>query len=464
MKLSIENHRTTVDGNEDELDWLHDYLVQKRPKFVFDVHERRSVYAGIEIDRLFDLELKTFPTGFLPQVRKRAPDVGIEVEIEDRRVRHCAPDPGADLSWLRDYQLEAVAAALRRERGILQLGTGAGKGTIAVALTQSLPTARTLFLVDSAQLVRDVYARFESHGVSLDGVGIASEHGLGKRITLSTFQFFREKLRTTATRNFLAGIDLLLGDECHASAAASFMRVIDRCTKAYWRFGLSATPLARGDKRSNAVVGAFGPVIFKLQAERLIAAGVLARPVIRFMRYSAPDVMAGMWTKVRQFGIIECKERNAAVIAAAIRAEKPALVFVDILEHGHLLQRELQDAGLNVAFVWGDAKAHARDAAAKKLMRGELDVVVCSAVWTKGVDLPHLAACVNAAGGKSVIAILQRLGRGMRRPDGKTTFEYWDFEDTTHRILEAHTKSRMHALKAEGHDVQVDTSAAVVAV
>ena len=97
-----------------------------------------------------------------------------------------------------------------------------------------------------------------------------------------------------------------------------------------------------------------------------------------------------------------------------------------------------------------------RQAVARRLRRGDTQVVIASVIWQEGIDLPEVRSVVNAAGGRSVIAALQRLGRGMRVAAGKNEVELWDFRDSGHRWLSRHTKERLAAYLSEGFEVNDD--------
>jgi superfamily II DNA or RNA helicase len=70
-----------------------------------------------------------------------------------------------------------------------------------------------------------------------------------------------------------------------------------------------------------------------------------------------------------------------------------------------------------------------------------------------GVSIPNLASVIIASAGKAVIATVQRLGRPMRRPDGKDQCEYWDVYDIGE--CDGQSKVRVSDLKKEGHEVDI---------
>jgi DNA excision repair protein ERCC-3 len=238
--------------------------------------------------------------------------------------------------------------------------------------------------------------------------------------------------------------------------AESFWRVVMACG-AYFRIGLSATPFARGDRRSPMAVGALGHQIFEMKPQELQDAGVLSVPKIRFVPVvqeshlaSAEPTMQGIKGEL----INGSTARNQALVKICQRAEKPCLLFVEQLRHGRELRHRLEKAGINCDFVFGADDTGRREAVVQRLVRGEIDVLVTSAIFQEGIDIPSLRSVVVGCGGKSTIATLQRIGRGMRVTPGKSTFEVWDVLDQGQKWLEKHAKARLRAYEREGYAVE----------
>ena len=79
----------------------------------------------------------------------------------------------------------------------------------------------------------------------------------------------------------------------------------------------------------------------------------------------------------------------------------------------------------------------------KNLKSGELDTVIATTILNEGVNIPSLGAVINAAGGKSEIIILQKIGRGLRVTDKKKEIHLVDFFDNSHRFLIEHFGERL---------------------
>jgi len=230
-----------------------------------------------------------------------------------------------------------------------------------------------------------------------------------------------------------------------------------RMRNAYWRIGISGTPLARDDRRSLMAVGALGPVIYRVKPSVLIDRGLLVKPNIHMVvcnSVSLKPTFQGVYGEA----IVKNTARNNLIVAIAKTTAKPALIFVKEIRHGKALVARLERAGVNAEFVWGSTMTASRMNSVKRLIRGEIDVLVCSVIFQEGMDIPELQSLIIASGGKSVIAALQRVGRGMRvSADKGSTFDVWDFNDTGTPMLERHSTRRRLAYEREGYDVKIVT-------
>lgn len=442
-----------VRATAQERSWLERYLSVDTGKWGGGIY-LFNPYVG----------LGQFPAGFASLVRKRAIADGVPIEMLDARK---APprDDDADLSWLRDYQAEAVARVLERTRGIIHSPTGSGKGELVIALARAVRT-RWLFVVHRTTLVSAQATRFEDrnrqHGVDLGEAGRIGDglFTLGDRLTCATFQTL-DRMDKEARREMLAGFGGLMVDEAHTTPAASHYSMLMDCP-AYYRVGLSGTPLDRNDDRDPFTVAALGPVIFHIETKTLVERGVLARPIVRMLKVPQPHAK-GSYASVYSKCIAKSERRNAAVVSLARRASKPAILFVKHVEHGKELEKQLINSGIAAEFVHGMHSTGWREATLRRLKQGKTDVVIATVIFQEGVDVPELRSVVNASGQLSVIATLQKIGRGMRVDrdhagnvrEGGDTFEVWDVFDTGNATLEKHARARRAAYVAQGHDTAV---------
>lgn len=450
-----------VQCTDAERGWLAEYLT----------------FAGKRVGRqepkrlcLFNAFSSSYPSGFDALVRKAAVADGIHIDWLDTRTPPCVIDTAADLAWLRDYQREAVDVAAERTRGILWLPTGAGKTEIMVGLVRALP-CRWLALVHRSQLADDIASRFERRSPGLTAgrvLGGRFEIPKDAMLVAATYQSINAALeaggaRARAATDLLTRAQGLLADECHVAPATTFNAVLMRTVNAHYRVGLSGTPLARGDARSQFAIAALGPIIKRIKPQLLIDQGVLANPTVRMVALKQESARK-MWGAAYKELITKSTARNALVVKLAQRATKPAFVFVEQTEHGKTLTNLLMRAGVRAEFVWGSHSLTSRKSLIKRLELGHFDALVCSRVFNEGIDVPSLRSVVNAGGMKSVIATLQRLGRGMRVDrdlagnvrEGGGVFEVWDVLDKGNTWMQEHARIRRDAYLAEGYELFVE--------
>jgi len=397
---------------------------------------------------------RRFPTGFISLLAS----AGFEVEfVNAGGLSPPATDGTADLDWLRDYQKKAVWAAANRGRGIIKVPTGGGKTEIFVGLTRVLPV-EWLFLVHRADLVTQTADRYrlrtgEKAGVFNGGVW---QRGTAN-VTVSTFQaiYWAWKNKMPGVQELFDGIEAINVDEVHAQPADTFYNMSMLFENARYRIGQSGTPLDRSEIDSMRTIGCLGPIVYEIKKEVLVEAGVLSESSIHMPPVDQDGHTKASWRTVYNDLIVHSKVRNEAVAKMVEQADKPCLCFVDEYAHGANLQKELQKLGLRVGFVHGGHSLDMRQSKIKRLVQDQVDVLLCTVIFQEGIDIPQLRSVVNAAGKASVVAALQRIGRGMRITAGKTSFQVWDVWDTGQKWIQDHAKERYRAYRDAGHDVKV---------
>lgn len=427
-------------GSEAEREWLRGYLT---------FNDEKARFRGETNNQpLFNPISDTFPAGLVPLVKRAAGPEGQTVEVFDRRTRPASVDPTADLAWLRPYQREAVNAVVAHARGIVWAATGAGKTEIAIGLVKAIPVP-WLLLVHRGGLADQAASRYELRTGLPAGRVFEGEWRIPPtaRLVCATFQSVAEGIKRglPMAQAVLARAQGLMIDECHTAAADTFWGVAQRTKAAFWRVGFSGTPLDRTDRRSVLAVAALGPVIFRLDAARLVKEGVLARPTITLIRFPHPPTPLDVWADVYRQEIARNAGRNRLLVDATARAPKPALVFVKDVDHGKAIMKALEGRSLRAAFVWGQLPEAKRKAAIDALAKGDLDVIVSSVVLQEGTDIPEVRSVIVASAGKSTIAALQRVGRGMRRTDDKHAFTVVDVLDRGCGCEDSHDPRDRHA-------------------
>ena len=394
-----------------------------------------------------------FGAGLTGAVRKAAIAAGYPCTVVDERGDGPQQDPEVELDWLRDYQLDAVAAAISGVNGMLWLPTGSGKTEIAVGLTLAVPTP-WLFVVHRGQLADQAAERYR-----LRTGERAVRFRPGRRwdpetpFTVATFQSLWRNRAKPSVKELFATVGGLIVDEAHTVGARTHTKVAMACKNAYYRIGLSGTPFARTDDRNPVVMAVLGPTLHHVEAGTLIGDGFVAKPKILAVKHHQKVGKSASYDKLYEAAIVKSASRNALVVDLAKKCERPCLVFVKRVDHALSLVERLREVGVTSSVVTGRDSDESRNRKIRHLETGEIEVLVATVVFQEGVDIPALQTVIVAAGGASTIAAIQRVGRAMRTGGGKRECTVYDIFDDGHSILRRHSVERVKAYRREGYEV-----------
>jgi DNA excision repair protein ERCC-3 len=453
MRLVADNLWAHVEGAPHELEWLRSYLTVESKGA-----EHSSAYQAGHWDgtvKLFDMRRARIATGLMRLVVGRAREKGFAVTVVDQRIKPPGEIQAGWGEWLRPYQREAVDKMLARGRGIVQMPTGSGKTEVFSALAQAVPV-RWLILVDTKDLMHQAAAKFAQRTGELAGV-CGEGRWEPRRVTVATLQTMMQELGDGGrTDQLLQSTQGIVSDESHVIAATVFKQVAMATPNAWYRFGVSATPLEREDEQDYCSIECLGVLIHELPVQVLFDLGHLARPTIWMVEHQH-ERMTGEFRAIYEAGVVLSEKRNALVtrlVAARDLSPRPSIVFFKSLFHGRRLLKDITPYA-STELINGATQTIGRNGAKRRLMAGHTDVLLVSRIWNKGVDLPEVLSGVNAAGGAAVADALQKVGRLMRVVPGKTRVRYWDILDRGNFHLEDHARKRMAAYQGRGYEIRV---------
>lgn len=441
IKLLLENNYSRVEplpsqDTYQEMSHAMSFLIKG-----YEMTEafQRGVWDGRK--RLIDKG--RFPTGLSGIARTVLKANGYTVEVEDLRIDE---SKSIEVKWkfphaFRDYQQKAFDAFQKAQRGCIVLPTASGK-TILAAYAISQVKKKVLYLVQTKEALRSTLQDFDE---SLDAdIGEKMSNDIVVTTVHSLSNPKSKKLKELNPKAF----GFLILDEVHHYGADTFYDAVFKI-EALYRLGITAT-LKRADGATILLQAATGKVLFQATPKELIDQGYLAKPTIHWISYPFPKISpyADSRSAYRK-GIVECDTRNKEIVKIAEslqKAGKSFLIVVEAIEHGELLSFLLNRKGIVAPFVHGKVKG--REDIQAEFKSGKTRQLIATRIYDESVNLPHLNAVIQAAGGASATRSLQRIGRALRRPDGtKQTADFFDFVDESHRVLEDHYQSRRQALE-----------------
>lgn len=176
---------------------------------------------------------------------------------------------------LRDYQSEAIEAAIDATQGIVKMPTGSGKTTAALGLIPRLGRW-ALVTVHTGGLFKQWLERIEAElGVPANEVGVI---GAGRfrlaPITIGMQQSLnRIPHKSEKWRDLRESFGTLIVDEVHHAAASTFFHTFDAIPATY-RIGFSGT-VKRKDGKEFLMHDLFGDVIYEVTERELATRGLI---------------------------------------------------------------------------------------------------------------------------------------------------------------------------------------------
>lgn len=370
---------------------------------------------------------RLFPSGLARRLCKAARDNGYILQVVTRTPQQVLTPLAGYKNWVpRKHQAEALALICKQPRGLIQHATGSGKGDLICFLACCVIKGPVLIVTSSLKLLDDLHKRCIRFGYNAGrmGGGMAEKT---QRVIVSTddsLKKFTEKdlLRFTA----------VLVDECHGVGAVGLWKTLMRCLNAEIRIGFSATSLDRADRKGLYIIGALGDTIHRYTPEQAAADGVISQARLRMVPHTnAPTSTAFGYTEWEAAAIATNRARNLKLLRLIDAAPSPRIVFVRTKQHQDELVAKI--GLLYCAFVNDETSPEDMERIIARFRNGEIPTLVSTPIFRQGVDIPEIKSVINGAGGKAVIDVIQKVGRGSRRlqADGTTKNEFWvwDLDD-----------------------------------
>ncbi|ETX04666.1 MAG: helicase [Candidatus Entotheonella gemina] len=354
-----------------------------------------------------------------------------------------------------DHQREALAAWFKAKRaGVVVLPTGSGKTYLAQMAIQSTQRS-TLVVVPTLDLLHQWYAHLVAAFPDAP-VGVLGG-GSQDRTPLLVATYDSAAIYAETLGNQYA---LLVLDECH-HLPSDFLRVIAEYSLAPYRLGLTATP-ERSDGRHLDLEALIGPEVYRASPQDLSGTVLSSHKIVQLkVRLSQAErarydrLIDTRNTFLRQQGIrlgtlngwqsfviasARSKAGRSAMLAhrearsIAFGTEGKLRVLTDLLVQHHPARTLIfTDDNATVYRISRDfllpAITHKtpvkeRHEILNRFRSGDYPVIVTSRVLNEGVDVPEASIAIVLSGTGSTREYIQRLGRILRRGEGKLAVLY----------------------------------------
>jgi superfamily II DNA or RNA helicase len=367
----------------------------------------------------------------------------------------------------RDHQVLPIAKAINTGRRLFLSPTSSGKSLVIYTLCRWFGHTRTLVLVPTLGLLKQMPADMISYGCPPKSIHTATSKdpwpSRNAHIVVTTWQTAIKQ-----DEDWFAQFGMVIGDEAHLFQAKSLQEIMGRLVDCPLRFGFTGT--LNGSKTHEMVLrGIFGPVEKVITTMELVKLGYVARPKVNVIRLCHPiHARAEMQARAAEIrrdarrekkkpgGLVyqaeierlgQCEARNRFIVNLALKLTGATLVLFHREEHGLvLLEAFKRRTSRPVHFINGGVSALEREDIRQQIIAGGEDPILLASTGTTstGTNIPTVRNLVFASPWKSRIVNLQSIGRGIRMSEGKEECQIFDLaDDMTYREEANHTLDHM---------------------
>lgn len=371
---------------------------------------------------------------------------------------------------LRDYQVATINKILWYKSGVFQGATGFGKTAVIIALSKfyldNNLVKRILIVTPNLAITDNMMSRFKLHNLEHIVSGAGGDFTISDTpIVVGNINTVYRAMKTQSGEVFdiIKDTDMMIYDECHHASSYTSFRTAMMINPEYL-YGFSGTPYrvsgqSLGCYEDGLVQSLFGLTMASVSTRYLIQKGFLAQPYI-FMKNVGPKGIfyPSQYNKIYDKFILNNVKRNEFIVSYAklfVKNDLKTLILVQRIDHIDMLLNMLKDykvigvSGSNTGKIIDPVSGIIEEftcsyeQAWDDIENGKYDIGIASVVADEGVDIPSLDAIIMGGGGKSVIKIYQRTGRGLRpKINSVNAVLVLDFWDTGHPYVSSHSKKR----------------------
>ena len=360
-------------------------------------------------------------------------------------------DDGTEITpyW---FQKDAVWEYVSKRRTTLLFPTSAGKSLIQALcvrffLDHNPENQRVLVIVPKSDLVTQLKDNFLEYGLfSEDEINmVMTGHKVSDShmVNISTWQS-----AIKFNKMFFSDIGFIMVDECHNAKATSIQTIVSNAIHCSHRVGLTGTlgeeETEQGKANILQIIGLFGKIFKPVTTVELIEAGLVTDITITNMMLRYGDEFTEKVNALPYQSEIKVLTnhvvRNEFISKFACKlAGRKENVFVMFRyeDHGKLLYNNIKEMAESfgvdpdeVYFINGKIDAITRKFIRKNAEKVNGTIIVASEkTFSEGISINNLHHAIIASPLKSMITVLQTIGRLLRKHKSKKMAYLWDFVD-----------------------------------
>ena len=451
---------------------LNTFFTFQVPNYQYTPAYKNKKWDGMI--RLFNLYSRRLYIGLYDYLKKFAEDRNLSLEInfdlhEQNEVDVDEFISSLDLNGIvpHDYQISAIKHVVNKQRCLLLSPTGSGKSLIIYILLryyleQISGDQKVLIVVPTTGLVSQMYNDFKSYSgkdwdvaknchVIFSGQDKVSE----KPVVISTWQSIYK-----LPPEYFESYSVVFGDECHLFKAKSLTSLMSKLSNADIRVGTTGT-LDGTQVHKLVIEGLFGRVHNVTTTKKLIDKKILSNLSIdcitlQYDKTAIDEIKRAPYMDEIKW-LLANEKRNKFIASLCKNVKGNTLLLFNYVElHGKPLYELIQKECPNrkIFFIHGGTDIEQRERI-RQIVDNEQEAILVASYGTcsTGINIRNINNIIFTSPSKSVVRVLQSIGRGLRKSDRKDTVKLYDIADNL-----SHKKYKNHTMRHLDERIKIYTN------
>jgi superfamily II DNA or RNA helicase len=344
-----------------------------------------------------------------------------------------------------DHQINAIQYAIESDRCLLLSPTGSGKSLIIYSLIRHyekvLPKEKKiLIIVPTTGLVSQMYNDFKDYSSNSEWdvnekchvIYAGKDKVTEKQIVISTWQSIYKM-----PQKYFEEFGAVFGDECHLFKSKSLTAIMTKLTDCPYRIGTTGT-LDGSTTHKLVIEGLFGRVFNVTSTKDLMDKELLSELEIECitLQYTPEEIQEVKRVSYQEEikWLVENEKRNIFISRLCCTINENILLLFNLVDtHGKPLYKLINNEcgkDRKVFFIHGGTDTEQREEI-RQIIDKEKDAILIASYGTcsTGINIRNIHNIVFASPSKSVVRVLQSIGRGLRKSDSKDHVKLYDISD-----------------------------------
>ena len=252
-----------------------------------------------------------------------------------------------------------------------------------------------------------------------------------KKVVISTWQSIYKM-----NQKYFDHYHVVFGDECHLFKAKSLTNIMTKLINCPYRIGTTGT-LDDSLTHKLVIEGLFGRVQNITTTKELMEKNLLSHLnidciTLKYRLEEINEIKRAKYDEEIKW-ILNNKKRNAFLVDLSCRVKGNTLILFNyVKDHGIPLFESIQNScgDKRVFLIHGKTEVQQREEIRNILEKEKNAILVASyGTCSTGINIKNINNIVFASPSRSVVRVLQSIGRGLRRTETKDKVKLYDISD-----------------------------------